>query len=187
MTWEELNIACQNCQACSLCTTRTNVVVGTGNIHSDIMFVGEGPGYNEDMTGEPFVGQAGRLLDKMLAAINLDRKKVYICNVVKCRPPQNRNPLPEEQKACIGFLREQYKLIRPHFIICLGKIAAQALINSDFKITKQRGQWFEKKGTMFMATYHPAALLRDEGKKADSWKDMQSIRDKLKQWRDSNE
>lgn len=187
MTWDELIQACENCQKCPLSATRNNVVIGVGNRNSDIMFVGEGPGYNEDMQGEPFVGAAGQLLDKMLGAINLSRQDVYIANVVKCRPPRNRDPLPEEQEACINYLRVQYSLIKPKFIICLGRIAAQALISKDFRITRQRGIWYEKMGTMFMATYHPSALLRDESKKPDAWKDMQSIRDKLKQWREENE
>ena len=121
MTWEELEKACLNCRGCQLSETRHNVVIGVGNKNSDIMFVGEGPGYNEDMQGEPFVGAAGQLLDKMLHAINLDRKDVYIANVVKCRPPNNRDPLPYEQEMCIRYLRKQFLLIRPHIIVCLGR------------------------------------------------------------------
>ena len=186
MTWEELEKACLNCRGCQLSETRHNVVIGVGNKNSDIMFVGEGPGYNEDMQGEPFVGAAGQLLDKMLHAINLDRKDVYIANVVKCRPPNNRDPLPNEQEMCIRYLRKQFLLIRPHIIVCLGRIAAQAIISPDFRITRSRGIWYNKKGTAIIATYHPSALLRDESKKADAWKDMQSIRDKLIEWRKTN-
>ncbi len=183
MTWDELYAACGICRRCPLCETRTNVVVGTGNRNSDILFVGEGPGYNEDMQGLPFVGAAGRLLDKMLAAINLTREDVYIANIVKCRPPQNRDPLPAEQEACIVYLRQQFKLIRPKIIVCLGRIAAQAIISSDFRITRQRGIWYNKKGIDIIATYHPSALLRDETKqkKREAWEDFKQIRDKLKE------
>ena len=186
MTWKELEKACLNCRGCQLSETRHNVVIGVGNKNSDIMFVGEGPGYNEDMQGEPFVGAAGQLLDKMLHSINLDRKEVYIANVVKCRPPNNRDPLPQEQEMCIKYLRKQFLLIRPHIIVCLGRIAAQAIISPDFRITRSRGIWYNKKGTEIIATYHPSALLRDESKKIDAWKDMQSIRDRLIEWRETN-
>ncbi len=181
MTWDELIYWCNNCTDCDLCKTRHNVVVGTGDRHSKILFVGEGPGYYEDMQGEPFVGAAGQLLDKMLSAINLDRSQVYIANIVKCRPPQNRDPLPEEQTACIKYLRQQFKLIRPQIIVCLGRIAAKAIIEPDFKITRDRGKWYNKKGIDIIATYHPSALLRDESKKPAAWEDFKQIRDKLKE------
>lgn len=187
MTWEELNDKCLNCRGCPLCETRTKVVIGVGNKNADIMFVGEGPGYNEDIQGEPFVGAAGQLLDKMLGAINLDRTQVYIANVVKCRPPQNRDPLIEEQDACIGFLRHQYLLIKPKIVVCLGRISAQALISSDFRITKSRGIWYNKKNCNFIATYHPSALLRDESKKKDAWEDFKAIKLKLDEVRKINE
>ncbi len=157
------------------------MVIGTGNRESKILFVGEGPGYYEDMEGVPFVGAAGQLLDKMLNAIELDRSMVYIANIVKCRPPHNRDPLPEEQRACIRYLRQQYKLIKPQIIICLGRIAGQAIISPDLRITRDRGKWYNKKGVYMMATFHPSALLRDESKKPAAWQDFKSIRDKLKE------
>ena len=187
MTWEELENACNSCRRCGLADTRTNVVIGVGNRNTDIMFVGEGPGYHEDMQGEPFVGPAGQLLDKMLASISLDRQQVYIANIVKCRPPNNRDPLPIEQECCINYLRHQYLLIRPKILVCLGRIAAQAIISPDFRITKSRGLWYNKKNCNIIATYHPSALLRDESKKADAWKDLQSIKIKLDEVRKINE
>ncbi len=180
LDWAELESKCQNCYNCKLGGTRTNMVFGVGNKKSPILFVGEGPGYNEDMQGEPFVGAAGQLLDKMLAAINLDRTQVYIANIVKCRPPRNRNPEPDEIQACIGYLRNQYALIRPKIIVCLGKVAASSIIQPNFPITRLRGVWYERKGCHIIATYHPSALLRDESKKRDAWTDFKSIRDKLK-------
>lgn len=179
MTWEDLTYLCNNCRDCELHKTRHNVVIGTGNKNSKILFVGEGPGYYEDMQGEPFVGAAGQLLDKMLYAINLDRSKVYIANIVKCRPPQNRDPFPEEQVACIKYLRQQFKLIRPNIIVCLGRIAAKAIIEPNFKITRDRGKWYNKKGIDIIATYHPSALLRDESRKRDAWEDFKQIKQKL--------
>lgn len=187
MTWQELEYICNNCRKCSLADTRHNVVFGSGNKNSDILFVGEGPGYYEDISGEPFVGRAGKLLDKMLAAINLNRNDVYIANIVKCRPPENRDPLPVEGRACIPYLRIQFKLIRPKIIVCLGRIAAAYIISPDFRITRSRGIWYNKKGIDIIATYHPSALLRDESKKPDAWKDFQSIRDKLAEWRNTDE
>ncbi len=187
LTWQELENACNNCSKCQLSQNRHNVVIGVGNKKSDILFIGEGPGYHEDMQGEPFVGPAGQLLDKMLAAINLSRDDVYIANIVKCRPPGNRDPLPDERIACIPYLRAQFKLIRPKIIVCLGRIAAISIISPDFRITKSRGIWYNKKGIDIIATYHPSALLRDENKKPDAWKDFKSIRDKLKERRTTNE
>ncbi|MBR6400463.1 MAG: uracil-DNA glycosylase [Firmicutes bacterium] len=177
-TWEELEQMCLNCRGCRLCETRNNVVIGVGNKNADIMFVGEGPGYHEDMQGEPFVGAAGQLLDKMLAAVGLDRSIVYIANVVKCRPPNNRNPEQDEQDACINYLRRQYLLIRPKIIVCLGKIAASALIEQNFPITRDHGVWYSKKDCEFIATFHPSALLRDESKKRIAWEDLKKIKQK---------
>jgi DNA polymerase len=185
ITWEELDTYCHSCQKCQLAKTRTNVVVGVGNKSADIMLVGEGPGYHEDMEGIPFVGAAGQLLDKMLAAISLSREDVYICNVVKCRPPQNRDPLPEEQKACLDYLRCQYLLVRPKILVCLGRIAAKALIDPEFRITRQRGIWYNKKGCNFIATYHPSALLRDPAKKSEAWEDLKLIKQKLDELRNN--
>ena len=178
-SWETLEGACLNCRKCSLWETITNVVIGVGNRNADIMFVGEGPGQQEDLQGEPFVGPAGKLLDKMLASIGLDREKVYIANIVKCRPPGNRDPHDDEQEACMNYLRYQLMLVKPKIIVCLGRIAATAIIDKDFKITRQHGQWTERKGYWFIATYHPSALLRDESKKRPAWEDLKLIRAKL--------
>ena len=179
--WETLEGACLNCQKCDLWQTRTNVVIGKGNKNADIMFIGEGPGEQEDLQGYPFVGPAGQLLDKMLGAINLTIDDVYIANIVKCRPPHNRDPKEEEQQACMNYLRYQFKLVEPKIVVCLGRIAAQAIIDKDFRITRQRGQWFERKGYWFTATYHPSALLRDAEKKRPAWEDFKGIRDKYEE------
>lgn len=182
--FEELRENCLNCRRCGLCETRTNVVVGVGNPRSKVMFIGEGPGENEDLQGEPFVGRGGQLLDKMLAAVDLDRKtNVYIANIVKCRPPKNRDPLPEEQEACIGWLRNQVALIRPKIIVCLGRIAAMRIIKPDMKITREHGQFFEKNGTLMMATLHPAALLRNPNQKPAAFEDLLKLREKIDELR----
>lgn len=179
-TWEDLKSACENCRNCGLCETRHNVVVGVGNPEAEVMFIGEGPGENEDLQGEPFVGRAGKLLDKMLAAVDLDRNKnIYIANIVKCRPPQNRDPKPEEQEQCIEWLRNQVRLIRPKIIVCLGRIAAAKLINPDIKIMKEHGQWVDKNGTLMMAMLHPAAILRNPGRKPEAFNDFLILRDKI--------
>ena len=178
-SWETLEGACYNCKKCRLWETRTNVVVGVGNKDADIMFIGEGPGQQEDLQGEPFVGPAGKLLDKMLSAIKLDRQQVYIANIVKCRPPGNRDPHEDEQGACMNYLRYQLMLIKPKIIVCLGRVAAMAIIDKNFKITREHGIWTERKGYWFMATYHPSALLRDETKKRPAWEDFKLIREKL--------
>ena len=180
MTWQELETKCMSCRKCGLCETRTNVVFGVGNKEADLMFIGEGPGENEDLQGEPFVGRGGQLLDKMLAAVDLDRNtNIYIANIVKCRPPKNRDPLPEEQDACIGWLRAQVALIRPKILVCLGRIAAMKLIRPDFKITKEHGIFFEKNGVLMTATLHPAALLRNPANKPAAFEDFLKIREKL--------
>ena len=182
--FEELRENCLNCRRCGLCETRTNVVVGVGNPRSKVMFIGEGPGENEDLQGEPFVGRGGQLLDKMLAAVDLDRKtNVYIANIVKCRPPKNRDPLPEEQEACITWLRNQVALIRPKIIVCLGRIAAMRIIKPDMKITREHGQFFEKNGTLMMATLHPAALLRNPNQKPAAFEDFLKLREKIDELR----
>lgn len=178
--WEDLKENCLNCRKCGLCETRTNVVVGVGNPAAKVLFIGEGPGENEDLQGEPFVGRGGQLLDKMLAAVDLDRKtNIYIANIVKYRPPKNRDPLPEEQEACIGWLRNQVALIRPKIIVCLGRIAAMRIIKPDMKITKEHGQFFEKNGTLLMATLHPAALLRNPNQKPAAFEDFLKLREKI--------
>lgn len=179
-SWEDLKENCLHCRKCGLCETRTNVVVGVGNPKSKIMFIGEGPGENEDLQGEPFVGRGGQLLDKMLAAVDLDRKtNIYIANMVKCRPPKNRDPLPEEQEACIAWLRNQTALIHPKIIVCLGRISAMRLIKPDIKITKEHGIFFEKNGILMMATLHPAALLRNPNNKPAAFEDFLKLREKI--------
>ena len=172
---ELLREECLQCQRCELCKTRTNVVFGVGPEDARIMFIGEGPGENEDLQGEPFVGRAGRLLDDMLELIGLDRTKVYIGNMVKCRPPKNRDPLPEEQEACSVWLNRQIELLNPAIIVCLGRIAAMRFIRSDFKISREHGVWFEKDGRRVMALYHPAALLRDPRKRPETFEDLKRI------------
>ena len=180
--WEQLQQACAACQRCQLCKTRHNVVVGVGRPDAKVLFIGEGPGENEDLQGEPFVGRAGALLDKMLNAVDLDRSRIiYIANIVKCRPPQNRDPLPEEQEACIGWLRNQVALLRPKIIVCLGRIAGMRLIKPDLKITKEHGLFFEKNGVAMMATLHPAALLRNPSQKPGAFEDFLKLREKIKE------
>lgn len=180
--WAELQRACAACTRCELCQTRHNVVFGVGDRQADILFVGEGPGEQEDLRGEPFVGPAGQLLDEMLCIIDLDRRtNCYIANIVKCRPPGNRDPLETEQEACIGYLRNQVALIRPKVIVCLGRIAAKRLIDPEYRITREHGQWVEKNGIWMTAIYHPAALLRDAGKRPETFTDLLSIREKLRQ------
>lgn len=181
-TWEELKTACEQCEKCELCKTRHNVVVGVGSENAEVMFIGEGPGENEDLQGEPFVGRAGKLLDKMLAAVDLDRNKnIYIANIVKCRPPQNRDPKPDEQEQCIEWLRSQVRLIKPKIIVCLGRIAAAKIIKPDIKITKEHGQWIQKGDYLMMAMLHPAAILRDPRRKPDAFNDFLILRDKIKE------
>ena len=181
MDWETLQAACMNCTRCELYNTRQNVVFGVGPRDAEILFVGEGPGQQEDLQGEPFVGPAGRFLDDMLSIIGLGRHNCYIGNIVKCRPPQNRDPLPTEQEACIGWLRQQTKLLRPKIIVCLGRIAAMKLIKEDFKITKEHGTWFYKGGIWFIALYHPSALLRDISKRPETFRDLKSIQAKVRE------
>ena len=175
MDWEALKQQCLLCDKCELAQTRTNVVFGVGPTDAEILFVGEGPGGQEDLLGEPFVGPAGHFLDDMLSIIGLSRQNCYIANIVKCRPPQNRDPLPSEQEACIGWLRAQTKLLQPKIIVCLGRIAAMKLIRDDFKITKEHGIWFERGGIQFMAMYHPSALLRDITKRPETFRDLKEL------------
>ncbi len=178
--WDDLKQACYQCNKCELCETRTNLVFGVGNPDAEVMFIGEGPGEQEDLKGEPFVGRGGHLLDKMLAVIDLDRKKnIYIGNMVKCRPPKNRDPKPEEQEQCIFWLRNQVKLIQPKIIVCLGRISAMKIIKPDIKITKEHGIFYERKGTLMMATLHPAALLRNPNNKPGAMEDFFKLRDKI--------
>ena len=178
--WDALYEECIHCQKCGLAETRTNVVFGEGARDAEVMFIGEGPGEQEDRTGRPFVGRAGQL-DDMLAMIDLKREKVFIGNMVKCRPPQNRDPLNIEQEACIGYLRNQVALLKPKIIVCLGRIAAMKLIKEDFKITREHGQWIEKAGVWMMAMYHPSALLRDPRKRPESFEDLKSLQAKIRE------
>lgn len=177
--WNQLQQECMTCQGCELHHTRTNCVFGTGNPNADLMFVGEAPGEQEDLSGTPFVGRAGQLLDKFLFAVDLPRQDVYIANILKCRPPKNRDPLPAEEDACIEFLRRQVRLIQPKIIVCLGRIAAMRLIKPDFKITKEHGEWFKKGDFFITAVYHPALLLRDPRRKEEMLADMKKIKEML--------
>ena len=180
MDLETLRTQCLSCTRCPLHTTRTNVVFGQGVPTAEVLFVGEGPGQSEDEQGLPFVGRSGQLLDKYLFAIDLDRNQnCYIANIVKCRPPENRDPLGVEQDACIGYLRRQVALLRPKIIVCLGRIAAMRIIKPDFKITREHGQWFEKNGFQMMAVYHPAALLRDPRRRPESFEDFKGLQQKI--------
>ena len=176
--WTALRVRCENCRACPLSATRKTLVLGTGSRTADLMFVGEAPGEQEDLEGIPFVGKAGQLLDRYLFAVGIPRESVYIANVLKCRPPHNRDPLPEED-ACIGYLREQVKLVDPKIIVCLGRISAMRLITPDFRITRDHGQFVRKGKYLMTAVYHPAALLRDPSKKEAMLLDMERIKAKL--------
>ena len=176
LSWEELEQACRTCTKCDLHKTRTNCVFGYGSRTAKLMFVGEAPGEKEDLSGVPFVGAAGQLFDKYLAAVDIRREDVYIANMLKCRPPKNRDPQPGEQDMCIEYLREQVRLIRPAIIVCLGRISAMRLIKPDFKITAEHGQWIERGGFKMCAVYHPSLLLRDPRKKEDMLTDMKSVK-----------
>lgn len=180
--WTTLQDQCKNCRACGLCETRNNVVFGVGCERAEVLFIGEGPGEKEDLQGEPFVGRGGQLLDKMLEAVGLSRKhNIYIANMVKCRPPKNRDPLPEEQAACAGWLTRQIEILQPKIVVCLGRIAAFHFISSDFKVTKQHGQFFEKNGRLYMGMFHPAAILRNPNQKPEAFADFVALRDKIKE------
>ena len=172
----QLHEECLQCQKCPLWETRTNVVFGVGNPDSPILIIGEGPGEQEDLQGEPFVGAAGKLLDDMLQLISLDRSKLYIANIVKCRPPRNRDPLKEEQEACMPWLEQQMARMQPQVILCLGRVAAQRMIRPDFKITQDHGKWYRPGNTRLMAIYHPSALLRDESKRPETFADLREFR-----------
>ncbi len=179
-TWESLKEDCLACHRCDLCEKRTHVVFGDGNPDAGLLFIGEGPGEQEDLQGIPFVGRAGQFLTDMLSLIDLDRSQYYITNIVKCRPPGNRDPLNTEQDACIDYLREQVRLIRPKIIVCLGRIAAMKLIREDFRITREHGQWVEKNGVAMTALYHPSALLRDPSKRPETFMDLKSLQAKVR-------
>ena len=179
--WEELKNICSRCEKCGLHTTRNNVVFGVGRENADIMFIGEGPGEQEDLQGEPFVGAAGKLLDDMLSIIDVNRTNCYIANIVKCRPPMNRDPKDEEQDACIGYLKKQIQLVDPAIIVCLGRIAAKRIIDPEYRITKDHGKWICRDGIWMTAMYHPSALLRDPTKRPETFDDLMSIRQKLRE------
>jgi len=181
ISWEQVRENILACQNCALGSGFTQKVPGQGDVHAPLMLIGEGPGEQEDRQGLAFVGPAGQLLTKMLAAIDLPRERVYICNVVKCRPPYNRQPAPEEIQACIGHLRAQTALIRPKVILLLGATAVSAVLGPEYRITRCHGQGFERKGVWIIATYHPSALLRDVSKKKDAWQDLKRVRSKLKE------
>ena len=178
---DEIRAQVEGCRKCPLADGRTQTVFGVGNPSARVLIVGEAPGKNEDLQGEPFVGRGGKLLDDMLEIIHLDRTKVYIANVVKCRPPQNRDPLNVEQDACIGWLRRQTALLRPKLIVCLGRIAAKAIIKEDFKITAEHGKWFQRGGVQMTAIYHPSALLRDVEKRPETFVDLKAIQAKVRE------
>ncbi|MDR0738675.1 MAG: uracil-DNA glycosylase [Oscillospiraceae bacterium] len=178
--WENLQSECLKCQACKLSKTRTNVVFGAGNTETRIVFIGEGPGKQEDLKSQPFVGKSGKLLDKMLNEVGYDRNKnIYIANIVKCRPPNNRDPFPEEQKACFAWLVNQIKLLDPKVIVCLGKIASSAIIKRDFMVTKEHGIFFKKGKRVFMGTFHPAVLLRNPSYKKPAMQDLVRLKEKV--------
>ena len=179
-TWESLKRDCAGCRCCSLGETRHKLVFGVGNVEAEVMLIGEGPGEQEDLKGIPFVGPAGKLLDDMLEMIDLDRQKVYIANIVKCRPPRNRDPLNVEQEGCRPWLDRQIALVNPKIIVCLGRIAAMALIREDFRISREHGQWFDRDGRHLMATYHPSALLRDVDKRPEAFMDLRALRKEIK-------
>lgn len=181
LDWDVLERTCKACIGCELCHRRNHVVFGVGNQSADILFVGEGPGEQEDLQGEPFVGAAGKLLDDMLSIIDIDRTNCYIANIVKCRPPRNRDPEENEQDACIDFLRNQVALVRPKIIVCLGRIAAKRLIYSDYRITQQHGMWICRNGVWMTSIYHPSALLRDPSKRPETFEDLLNIRKKLQE------
>lgn len=174
---DKLNEEVKKCNGCKLARSRTNTVFGVGNKDADVMFIGEGPGADEDKEGEPFVGKAGKLMNQAFLGIGIDREKIYIANIVKCRPPNNRNPEIDEVNSCLNYLRNQVMIIKPKIIVLLGSVALQNILGKDYKITISRGKWIEKKGILYLPTFHPAALLRDENKKIDFWNDLQMLKE----------
>lgn len=183
--WPELIEEINNCTRCRLCQGRTRPVPGEGNPQADLMFIGEGPGRDEDLQGRPFVGASGQLLERMIHALGMERSEVYICNVVKCRPPMNRNPEPDEAEACMPFLRSQFVLVKPKVIVLLGRVACRYVLHDDAPVSKLHGSFVERKGVWFMPTYHPSALLRDPSKKREAWEDFKSAKAKLKELTDA--
>ena len=178
-TWEELEESIKNCKNCKLCNNRNNIVFGEGNKNADVMFIGEGPGADEDAEGRPFVGKAGKLMNNAFEGIGIKREEVYIANVVKCRPPNNRNPEEDEATTCLNYLRNQVLLIKPKIIVLLGSVALKNILGKEYGITAARGKWIEKKEILYMPTWHPAALLRDENKKIEFWNDLKLVKGKM--------
>ena len=177
-TWEELDKSIVDCRKCKLCENRTNIVFGTGNRNAKVMFIGEGPGADEDIKGIPFVGKAGKLMDEAFKGIGIKREEIYIANIVKCRPPANRNPEKDEVASCMDYLRNQVMLIKPEIIVLLGSVALKNILGEEYGITSSRGKWIEKKGISYMPTWHPAALLRDNSKKIEFWQDLKEVYEK---------
>lgn len=175
-SFEELENEIKDCSKCKLCNNRTNIVFGTGNKSADLMFIGEGPGADEDIQGIPFVGKAGKLMNQAFHGIGIERDDVYIANIVKCRPPMNRNPEQDEITACLNYLRNQVMLVKPKIVVLLGNVALKTILGKEYSITASRGKWIEKKGIRYMPTFHPAALLRDETKKISFWKDLKEVK-----------
>lgn len=178
--WEELEKSIEGCKRCKLCNNRNNIVFGEGNKEADLMFIGEGPGADEDKQGVPFVGKAGKLMNEAFKGLGIEREKVYIANIVKCRPPQNRVPEQDEAEACLNYLRNQVILVKPKIIVLLGSTALKNILGKEYGITSARGKWIEKKGIKYMPTWHPAALLRDENKKIEFWEELKEVKKELK-------
>lgn len=174
--WDDLKKSIAECKKCRLCTNRTNIVLGEGNINAKIMFIGEGTGADEDKQGVPFVGKAGQLMNKAFQALGINREEIYIANIVKCRPPSNRVPEEDEAQACLNYLRNQVVLIKPEIIVLLGSTALKTILGKEYGITAVRGKWMEKNGIKYMPTWHPAALLRDENKKIEFWQDLKELK-----------
>ena len=178
-TWEEIDKEISDCKKCKLCKNRTNIVLGCGNKNADVMFIGEGPGADEDKEGIPFVGKAGKLMNQALIGLGINREELYITNIVKCRPPANRNPEQDEADACMDYLRGQVMLVKPKVIVLLGSVALKNILGEEYGITASRGKWIEKNGINYLPTWHPAALLRDEAKKIEFWNDLKALKEKM--------
>ena len=185
--WEDLESSIKGCKKCKLCMTRTNIVFGSGNKNADIMMIGEGPGADEDKEGIPFVGKAGKLMNKAFEGLEINREEIYIANIVKCRPPQNRVPEEDEARACLDYLRNQVILVKPKIIVLLGSTALKNILGKEYGITSARGKWIEKKGILYMPTWHPAALLRDENKKIEFWKDLKEVKERYNEIKNKSE
>ncbi|MBO5349271.1 MAG: uracil-DNA glycosylase [Clostridia bacterium] len=184
--WEDLEKSIINCKKCKLCTNRSNIVFGQGNKNADLMFIGEGPGADEDKMGLPFVGKAGKLMNMAFEGLGIKREDVYIANIVKCRPPANRVPESDEATACLNYLRNQVILVKPKIIVLLGSTALKNILGNEYSITASRGKWIEKKGIAYMPTWHPAALLRDENKKIEFWRDLKAVIERYELLKDEN-